>query len=753
MSSKALHSTTNWIKAVKRVMSTKTFPLSALPLPPRSQLLIHNLIPDTYTPTVEEFREKVQKETPSLQRRARLLPSSSHFSHVAPFPVPFPYDIEPPVPAAEDKGAYIEKWLAEREATKLSPPSKEHPNAPLRIYTSDTRKDHLDLIGISETGLRDCVPHLDVGDAFAILGAPSLSDEYSDEGNPTPSTLPEVVAAREELIDILSGHSVLMSPPERESPNATPFAPWSLRYSGHQFGSFAGQLGDGRAITVHVAPHPKNNDLLYELQLKGSGRTPFSRSADGLAVLRSSIREYLCSEAMEALRIPTTRSLTLVSLPQLPVAREREETACVLTRMAPSFIRIGCFEAFNGPTNMFFFGGGQQKPDYEGLRVLGEWVAHQVLKLPIEKGEAWGQKLIAEVARRNGEMVAGWQAYGFMHGVINTDNVSILGLTIDYGPYAFMDVFDPFHICNHTDESGRYAYKYQPNMIVYALRALLNALAPVLGAEAESGGAAVSEGWTEDVKPEKIEEWTKKGLEYRSEVERIVQQSTADEYGRLMRKRLGLRKQEKTDETRIFAPLLDILEGQKLDFHSTLRTLCSFKPSMLIKVEPTESTLNLSQGNETSMPALSDELYTFISKLLSATPEPENLDHGAATGTWLPWLEAYASRINDDRSEWSEVPDDKIDDARKAEMLGVNPRFVLRQWVLEDVIRRVERDHEGGKRVLAKVMHMACNPFEPWGAEDSEDPEEGLSEEEKAERRYCGLGDKKMLGFQCSCSS
>lgn len=124
---------------------------------------------------------------------------------------------------------------------------------------------------------------------------------------------------------------------------------------------------------------------------------------------------------MEALRIPTTRSLTLVSLPQLPVAREREETACVLTRMAPSFIRIGCFEAFNGPTNMFFFGGGQQKPDYEGLRVLGEWVAHQVLKLPIEKGEAWGQKLIAEVARRNGEMVAGWQAYGFMHGVINTD--------------------------------------------------------------------------------------------------------------------------------------------------------------------------------------------------------------------------------------------------------------------------------------------------------------------------------------------
>ncbi|PPQ64140.1 hypothetical protein CVT24_008770 [Panaeolus cyanescens] len=743
------------MKAVKRMMSTKTFPISALPLPPRSQLLIHNLIPDTYTPSVEELREKVQKETPSLQRRARLLPPSSHYSHVAPFPVSFPYVIEPPVPASDDNGAYIEKWLAERESTTPNPSSSKHPNSPLRIYTNDVRKDRLDLIGISETGLRDCVPHLDVGDAFAILGAPSLSDEYADEGDPTPSDKPEIVAAREELIDILSGHSTLMSPPERESPNATPFAPWSLRYSGHQFGSFAGQLGDGRAITVHVTPHPNDSNTVYELQLKGAGRTPFSRSADGLAVLRSSIREYLCSEAMQALRIPTTRSLTLISLPELTVRRETVETGCILTRMAPSFIRIGCFEAFNPPADMYFFGGGQQKTDYEGLRVLGEWVAHQVLKLPIQKGEAWGQKLIEEVAKRNAEMVAAWQAYGFMHGVINTDNVSILGLTIDYGPYAFMDVFDPSHICNHTDEEGRYAYKFQPNMIVYALRALLNALAPVLGAEADSGGAAVSEGWTEDVKPERLEQWKKRGLEYRSEVERIVQQTSADEYGRLMRKRFGLRNQHKSDESRIFAPFLDILEGQQLDFHSTFRTLCSFKPSMFVKIEPSESTLDESKGKEkaSGVPALSDELHTFISKLLSGTPEPENLDHGAATQTWLPWLEAYAARIREERSDWSEVPDDKLDEARKAEMLSVNPRFVLRQWLLEDVIKRVERDSEGGKRVLAKVMHMACNPFEPWGAEDSEDPDEELTKEDLAERRYCGLGDKKMLGFQCSCSS
>lgn len=194
-----------------------------------------------------------------------------------------------------------------------------------------------------------------------------------------------------------------------------------------------------------ITPHPSDPDLTYELQLKGCGRTPFSRSADGLAVLRSSIREYLCSEgnysilssttifmssclAMEALKIPTTRSLALVSLPSLPVARERMESGCILTRMAPSFIRIGCFEAFNGPTNMFFFGGGQQKPDWEGLRILGEWVSNEVLKLDVEPGKAWGSSLVLDVARRNAKMAAGWQAYGFMHGVINTDKsvVSIL---------------------------------------------------------------------------------------------------------------------------------------------------------------------------------------------------------------------------------------------------------------------------------------------------------------------------------------
>ncbi|KAH9481619.1 Protein adenylyltransferase SelO, mitochondrial [Psilocybe cubensis] len=727
-------------------MSSTRFTVSALPLAQKSQLLIHNLTPDTYTPTPAHFQSKVLVESPSIQRRARLLPGPCHFSHVSPFPIPFPYDIEPPVPAAatDDKASYIEKWLADREAVHILPSSEKHPDAPLRKYAAKNRDQPLDLIGISETGLRDCVPHLDVGDAFAVLGVPSLAHEFDDEGDPQPSDIKDVVDARQDLIDVLSGQYMLMSSAQDDSnPNHIPFAPWSLRYSGHQFGSWAGQLGDGRAITIHVTPHPSDPEMTYELQLKGSGRTPFSRSADGLAVLRSSIREYLCSEAMEALHIPTTRSLSLISLPALPVQRERVETACVLTRMAPSFLRIGNFEAFNGPTNMFFFGGGQQKPDYEGLRVLGEWVAGKVLKLNIEPGKAWGSQLVLEVARRNAKMVAGWQAYGFMHGVINTDNVSVLGLTIDYGPYAFMDVFDPQHICNHTDESGRYAYKYQPNMIVYAIRALLNALSPLIGAEAELGGKAVSTGWADGVTSEKLEEWNKSAQELKSEAERVVQEIASVEYGRLMRKRLGLRRQDASDESEIFKPLLEILEQHRLDFHSTFRTLSSFRPSLL--------------SDKSSLPdsdTESGDLQSFIAKLLGRSGEPERLDHAAASSAWLTWLDKYAARIRSEAGEWTGVSGEAaIDAEREKEMKGVNPRFVLRQWVLEEVISRVERDSTSGKRVLAKVMQMACNPYEPWGAEDEDQPDSELDKEEKEERRYCGLGEKKMLGFQCSCSS
>jgi hypothetical protein len=161
-------------------------------------------------------------------------------------PIPFPYDINPPLPSetVEDKAAYIEKWLSEREAIHPSTPNIQ--NHSLQLLEPRNRDQPRELIGLSETALRDCLPHLEVGDAFAILGTPSLASSFDDEGNPTPSELHDAVSARQELIDVLSGHKALMSPLGAE----TPFAPWSLRYSGHQFGSWAGQLGDGRAISI-----------------------------------------------------------------------------------------------------------------------------------------------------------------------------------------------------------------------------------------------------------------------------------------------------------------------------------------------------------------------------------------------------------------------------------------------------------------------------------------------------------------------
>ncbi|KAG5650896.1 hypothetical protein H0H81_010625, partial [Sphagnurus paluster] len=709
--------------------------ISALPLPSPSQLLIHRLTPDTHTPSVSAFRTTILPKTPSLQRRARLLEPQSHYSLLTPLPIPFPYDIEAPVPPAgaapiADKASYIESWLAAREATHERPLPADAPPRPLRIYdpTPGIRDQPRILIGLSETGLRDCLPHLDVGDAFALLGTPSLAGPFADEDTGDP--VPGGVKARQELVDVLSGHSVLMTPPGEDDDTA--FAPWALRYSGHQFGSWAGQLGDGRAISILTTPHP-TQPLTYELQLKGAGRTPFSRTADGLAVVRSSIREFLCAEAMHALRIPTTRSLALVSLPDLPVERERTEPACVVTRVAPSFLRIGSFEALNGPANMFFFGGGQQKPDYEALRVLGEWVARDVLKLELESGAAWGKELVLEVARRNARMVAGWQAYGFMHGVINTDNVSIMGLTIDYGPYAFMDVFDPLHICNHSDDGGRYAYKYQPNMIIYALRSLLSALAPLIGAESALG-RAVAPSWAATADKEQLEAWRVAGMSLKDELERVAQDETAREYARLMRARLGLRTPSVKDEGHLFRPLLGMMEAHRLDFHGTFRTLCAFRPSWL---DPTDSTPN---ANADSAPAL----QAFIAALLEGTPEPEKLDHARAAGEWIEWLGVYAARIrgeDGDGESWGKEGDEE----RETAMRAVNPRFVLRQWLLEEVIAKVERDAESGRRVLAKVLHMACNPFEPWGAEGDEDAE--MDDEEKEERRYCAMGDKKMLGF------
>jgi len=239
--------------------------------------------------------------------------------------------------------------------------------------------------------------------------------------------------------------------------------PLAAVYSGHQFGVWAGQLGDGRALLLGEVVGPQGN---WEIQLKGSGRTPYSRGADGRAVLRSSIREFLCSEAMAALGIPSTRALAIVAS-DLPVARESIEPAAVVTRLSPSFVRFGTFEHFYA------------RGDSASLQRLADYVIAKFHPALAGQPDPY-LGLLDEVIARTAGLIAQWQAVGFCHGVMNTDNMSILGLTIDYGPFGFLDAFDADHVCNHSDDSGRYRYAMQPRIAEWNCWCLAQALMPLI---------------------------------------------------------------------------------------------------------------------------------------------------------------------------------------------------------------------------------------------------------------------------------
>lgn len=241
--------------------------------------------------------------------------------------------------------------------------------------------------------------------------------------------------------------------------------PLASVYSGHQFGVWAGQLGDGRAILLGETAAG------LEIQLKGAGRTPYSRMGDGRAVLRSSIREFLCSEAMHGLGIPTSRALCITGSPA-PVRREEVETAAVVTRVAPSFVRFGHFE---------HFAANDLQPQ---LKALADYIIDRYYPACRDRRELGGNAyaaLLQTVSEHTAQLMAQWQAVGFCHGVMNTDNMSILGLTIDYGPFQFLDAFVPGHVCNHSDTQGRYAYNRQPNVAYWNLFCLAQALLPLIG--------------------------------------------------------------------------------------------------------------------------------------------------------------------------------------------------------------------------------------------------------------------------------
>jgi len=367
-------------------------------------------------------------------------------------------------------------------------------------------------------------------------GYGALGERFVERVAPTPLHAPYLVAFSPDVAGLLAPDGALQPDAallDVMAGNAIPAGadPFAAVYAGHQFGVFVRQLGDGRAITLGEVDTGVGR---WEWQLKGAGMTAFSRFGDGRAVLRSTVREYLCSEAMHHLGIPTTRALGIAGSVD-PVYRETPETAAVLSRVAPSHVRFGTFEYFH------------YRGDDDAVRLLADTTIARFFGEVDPAGENKYAGFLRAVAVRTARLVAKWQTVGFEHGVMNTDNMSILGLTIDYGPFGFMERYDPGWICNHSDEAGRYAFDRQPGVALWnchALAAALVALVPREEAQAALGAFEPA---------------------YRAA------------YVGAMRDKLGL-SEERADDVDLVLTLLDALARDGADYTTFFRRLCDDPP-------------------------------------------------------------------------------------------------------------------------------------------------------------------------------
>lgn len=354
---------------------------------------------------------------------------------------------------------------------------------------------------------------------------------FYTELNPTPLINARLIWQNNGLADELGVPSTFFQPSsgagvwggEALLPGMQPLA---QVYSGHQFGSWAGQLGDGRGILL--GEQRLTNGQTVDWHLKGAGLTPYSRMGDGRAVLRSTIREALASEAMHALGIPTTRALSIVTS-DTQVARETLEQGAMLMRIAQSHVRFGHFEHF-------YY---RREPDK--VRQLADFVINHhwaQWKDDADKYILW----FRDVVTRTASLIASWQTVGFAHGVMNTDNMSILGLTMDYGPYGFLDDFQPGYICNHSDYQGRYSFENQPAVGLWNLQRLAQSLSPFIDVEALNDALD------------------------------LYQDVLLQAYGKLMRRKLGLVTQEKGDND-ILNGIFSLMAGEGSDYTRTFRML------------------------------------------------------------------------------------------------------------------------------------------------------------------------------------
>lgn len=469
--------------------------------------------------------------------------------------------------------------------------------------------------------------------------------------------LTESEAQTEEFKQVFSGSKILTWD-EKENAEGGGIYPWAQCYGGYQFGQWAGQLGDGRAISLFESTNP-DTQTRYELQLKGAGRTPFSRFADGKAVLRSSIREFVVSEYLNAIGIPTTRALALTLCKGSKVRRERTEPGAIVARFAQSWIRFGTFDLprMRGDRKLI-----RELSDYTAENVYGGWdklvsklpagdakETHASVSTGIPRDTTEGAgaeeenrytRLYRSIVRKNALTVAKWQAYGFMNGVLNTDNTSILGLSIDFGPFAFLDSFDPTYTPNHDDHMLRYAYRNQPTIIWWNLVRLGESLGELIGAGASVDTPSFIE---TGVKEEDTDE-----LVQRAEtiIERAGEEYKAvflAEYKRLMTARLGLTTQKQEDFDSLFSELLDCLQEFELDFHHAFRRLSGFHLAEL--------------GTEEARKDVAGRFFR-------ANEAPRQED--ASRERLGKWLGKWAERV---REDWGEGKDGE----RQAAMRAVNP--------------------------------------------------------------------------------
>ncbi|KAJ6666414.1 hypothetical protein lerEdw1_000688 [Lerista edwardsae] len=535
--------------------------------------------------------------------------------------------------------------------------------------------------------------------ALALLGLP---------GEP-PAAAEEAAAALE--AELALGFSGNRLPPGAE--------PAAHCYCGHQFGSFAGQLGDGAAIYLGEVLNARGER--WEIQLKGAGLTPFSRQADGRKVLRSSIREFLCSEAMFHLGIPTTRAGTCVTSDSEVIrdifydGNPKKEKCTIVLRIAPTFLRFGSFEIFKPPDEYTGRKGPSVNRNDIRIQMLDYVISTfypEILQAHPDNNVQKNAAFFREVTKRTARLVAEWQCVGFCHGVLNTDNMSIVGLTIDYGPFGFMDRYDPEHICNGSDNTGRYAYNKQPEICKWNLGKLAEALSPELPLE---------------ISIPILEE------EYDTEFER--------QYLQKMRKKLGFIQLQLEDDNKLVSDLLETMHFTGADFTNTFRLLSSFstdsdsdsaledfldkiskqcasleelKVAYKPQMDPRQLSmmLMLAQSNP--------QLFALIGTKSNINKELERIEQFSKLqqltaaellsrnkGRWKDWLENYRCRLEKEIEHVTGV--DTWSAERVKTMNSNNPKYILRNYMAQNAIEAAEN---GDFIEVRKVLKLLETPYE-----------------------------------------